>query len=90
MNDHVISPHCAELLLQCLAIMCGAPAVASGSQPASPNASPTPNEEKVLSHLQVTARAELILDLEISRMMFDEIYRLPKPPDGWAKLSTAS
>jgi len=43
-----------------------------------------------LSHLQVTARAELILDLEISRMMFDEIYRLPKPPDGWAKLSTAS
>jgi len=23
-------------------------------------------------------------------MMFDEIYGLPKPPDGWAKLSTAS
>ena len=93
MDDHVISADYVELLLQYLATMCGRPADASNSQPALPYASaetPTTQEEKVFYYLQVTAEAELILDLEKSSMMFDEIYGLPKPPDGWAKLSTAS
>ena len=93
MDDHVITAYYVELLRQYLATMCGGPAVTSNSQPSLPNASanaPTTQEEKVFYYLQVTAEAELILDLEKSRMMFDEIYGLPKPPDGWTKLSTAS
>jgi len=69
MDDHVITAYYVELLRQYLATMCGGPAVTSNSQPSLPNASanaPTTQEEKVFYYLQVTAEAELILDLEKS------------------------